>query len=823
MNINLKALITSLTGYKEDTELEKSLTDPNLPLEEYLKKPEAIQCFQDMKKNAQKYFDRNKIIQLIKYITEEPKKDEYNIGYKFPYIASDMLRQAPKRIRDMLILPEDDFNKIYNVLNNDDKIKGNINKENPEDKNHIKEKGENKNVNEKKEVKDEKDSNKKNQNLIIETQDISNISSTKNKQEIRKYNITKKNDILDLLLDFVMNKNTPVLNDVLCGYFYRTILSLIDEYSIDIFLYLFFLRQDALEQIVMHSYQKSLSFVAINILKIEDFFSKIEKNVLENPELIDINLLKEKKESFINLRTKLIEKLISSIDLNGIKNQNGEYIKNDIDVESIFTLFEELSKIDNNLFTNNNIISNHIFNILEQNIYSSIDNSNNKEKQKYIYNLFIILLTNILKNAKIEEIKKDNFYPEFNYVTFIDKIKKNQNFNFEDKLMIYIPKIISLNFHEIMGSTEKNKLGLHNIYIMDLIIQYFLYTKNTPILFDFIILQSGFMDKSINFFFTYQLNNIYHNKFLKLFTLYLQEAEFHPLLTDYFFIRKNFHKILASFISKLVYENNNGVKYINKYEYKSGKLKLSCIYIYVIDLIYKIQASCGLELFDENAQKNLNITNLGHFEFIKDENSPKEIPQFKMPKYVKEILNEYKEWDETIKVDVLPRIKLFESKLIFSREEIKPKLAQSSNTVVLTNILNSLVANLNLLTNKNKLMKKDDSMTNNFTDVNFWKVNNTISDETKNKINSKVYNNSNELDDEDELLNIAMNLEKKENEKNNIKINTQPKINIDIKKEINTSNSNLKMNNDNNKDEIKNETLIKKDDKETIDDIKKEQ
>ena len=65
MNINLKALITSLTGFKEDTELEKSLTDPNLPLEEYLKKPDAVQCFQDMKSNAQKYFDRNKIIQLI--------------------------------------------------------------------------------------------------------------------------------------------------------------------------------------------------------------------------------------------------------------------------------------------------------------------------------------------------------------------------------------------------------------------------------------------------------------------------------------------------------------------------------------------------------------------------------------------------------------------------------------------------------------------------------------------------------------------------------------------------------------------------------------
>ena len=119
-------------------------------------------------------------------------------------------------------------------------------------------------------------------------------------------------------------------------------------------------------------------------------------------------------------------------------------------------------------------------------------------------------------------------------------------------------------------------------------------------------------------------------------------------------------------------------------------------------------------------------------------------------------------------------------------------------------------------------MKKDDSMTNNYTDVNFWKVNNTISDETKNKINSKIDNNSNELDDEDELLNIAMNLEKKEKEKNNIKIKPQPKINFPVKNEINTSSSNLKTNNDNNNDEIKNEIPIKKDDEVNKNDIKKE-
>ena len=813
MNFDLKALLSSLTGFKEDTELEKNLTDPNFPLEEYLKKPEAIQCFLDMKNNAQKYFDRNKIIQLVKYITIEPKEDEFNIGYKYPYVASEMLRQAPKRIQDMLIFPEDEFNKIYNAPNNNDKIQENINMENQMDKAEHTENEENKNMNEIKDV------NKKNQNLIIETQDISNVVSQKNKKEQRKYNITKRNDILDLLLDFVTNKNNLVLNDVLCGYFYRVLLSLMDDYSIDLFLYLFFLRQDALEQIVMHSYQNSLSLLAVKILNLEELFSKIEKNVTTNPEMIDMNLLNSKKESLINIRTKLIEKVITSIDLNGLKNEKGEYMKDDIDIESIFNLLEELSKIDNSLFTNNNIISNHIFKILEENIYSNNDEPNQHEKQKKIYNYFIILLTEILKNEKIEEIKKDNFYPEFNYISIFDNIKNNQNLDFKDKLMIYIPKIISLNYQEIKCPQKTEKLGLHNIYIMDLITRYFIYTKNTPILFDFIILQSGFMDKSINFFFKYQLNNIYHLKFLKLFNLYLQEGVFHPLLTDYFFIRKKFPIMLATFLLNKKY-NKNGEEYLNKYEYKSGKTILSCMHIYVIYFIYKIQAACGLKLLDEEEEKNLNISKLGYFEFIKDENFPKEIKQFNMPLYVKDIVNKYIEWNITVEKKVIPKIKIFEGKLVFTPKEIKPKLEQST-TIVLTNLLNTLLS-----LKKDNFIKKEDSMSNNFTDVNFWKVNNTISDETKKKVNSKLDNNSDNIDDEDELLNIAMNLEKKENENKNaknIKLKAQPKINLVKKNEINTSSSNLKMAYDQDDDNYKNDSVIKKDKKENNIDIKKEQ
>ena len=90
--------ILSSIGIKPETELENKLTDVNLILEEYLKNPQAIQCVQNMKENTRKYFDKNKIKQLIKYIIEIPKEDEYDKGYKYPYIACEMLKSSNPRI-----------------------------------------------------------------------------------------------------------------------------------------------------------------------------------------------------------------------------------------------------------------------------------------------------------------------------------------------------------------------------------------------------------------------------------------------------------------------------------------------------------------------------------------------------------------------------------------------------------------------------------------------------------------------------------------------------------------------------------------------------
>ena len=886
MELNIQALLSSISGIKLDTELEKNLTDPNLPLEEYLKNPEAIQCFQDMKKNAIKYFDRNKIKQLIRYIIEEPKDDNYETGYKFPYTASEMLRLAGKRIQEMIVFTEEDFNNKYQEENNDKIIEKNLeinkasenkieepkkkNQENKkenkeqekneeniiEDKNKVeikkeenkeedknqndsqKEneiKNEDKKINEikdEKEIKneDKKDEDKKEDKNINEIKngednkiedkkedrkeekkDINEIKNDeKNKIEDkkeenkniikekepndskrnilkealkkatlndkianRKYNYTKHNDILDLLLDFVTNKNA-MENDVLCGYFHRILLSLMDNYLIDIFLYLFFVRTDALEQIIMHSYKRSLSFIAIRILNFKENINKILYNDMTNPGMIDIKMLESKKDSMVKFVQSSITKLITSIDLNGMKDKDGEYMKN-IDLESVFSLLDDLGKIYDFLDYEDNPILQHVFKILETNIFGVYD-LEKRDNMLKIYNYFVKFLTNLTNRCICLKYSDDDFYPEISIERLYRKVQNKEELDLHEYLALYLPKILCYNFRE-KYLCESDILGIHNIYLMDLVIGTFKYLKEMPTLFDFIILQTGFMDKCIQYFFRYQLNNIYHTKFVTFFTRYLQKADDHPLLTDYIFVKKKFPLMLTNFLTQKKDDKN----FVNIYKYKSGRQTFSCIYSYVIDLIYKIQVATGMNIFNEAEIKDIGILNPGFFEFVKDENSPKNIDPFNLPIYYKQILLPEKSWNLTVNNDVNPKIKLFEKKLIFTSIS-KPN---ANNTVAiknvsdLKNILNSMLSNI--LTGKNKNVKKEEPISN-YNDINFWQVKNTISDEIKDKVNNNLNNNKNSdndsnnpIDDEDELLNIAMKLEKEEEDNKKAKDPKAPK------------------------------------------------
>ena len=78
------------------------------------------------------------------------------------------------------------------------------------------------------------------------------------------------NEFLDLLLDFIV-KEKKELNNILCGYFSDVLMALIDKYPFYILIYLYTKRKDALEEIVNHSYEKSISIISSKLLKISTF------------------------------------------------------------------------------------------------------------------------------------------------------------------------------------------------------------------------------------------------------------------------------------------------------------------------------------------------------------------------------------------------------------------------------------------------------------------------------------------------------------------------------------------------------------------------
>ena len=131
------------------------------------------------------------------------------------------------------------------------------------------------------------------------------------------------------------------------------------------------------------------------------------------------------------------------------------------------------------------------------------------------------------------------------------------------------------------------------------------------------------MQKSINYFFKHQLNNIYQLKFVKLMKLYLEYISDCNMITDHLFNEIKLHEIFANYIFQEGPKKDNDIFNDNKYHYKSGKTILSCTYPHIIGLMYKMQSIGGLEIFDENKKKDLKIINLGEFEFVKDETSSK--------------------------------------------------------------------------------------------------------------------------------------------------------------------------------------------------------
>jgi len=891
----LSKLLKNFPGLKAPTQLEGKLVDTDYNLEEYLKDEEAIQCYKDMGENTKKYFNKDKIKQLIKYITIEPEDDDHLKGHKYPYVASEMLKNSGDEIMDLFVMTDEEYNNKYKKENqvkseaepsSDDTIDkltnspievaplkeeksndNNINSESDliEDKKEDKdaeskekdqkeenEKIENKQNNNLEKAKEKKEKeeinseekkieegqkgnenviqkennieNKDNPNEINEAKDIkdkdneNNIEEKKENEKETNNELDKKeekeaqkdekenekndnispphNELLDLLLDFAIS-DKPKLNDVLCGYFSDMLKILIDKYPSKILFYLYLTRQDALKKIAMHSYQTSLSLIFSKMLKVENILSTLLNDVKKEPSKYDIASLVKQLQECNTFRNELIGLLINSLNLEGFKDEKGNIIE-DADLESIFSALNDLviEKDIAEYITKNSLIYNHIFEILGAKVFTKEENNKNKQR---IYKLFINLLTKLFAGIIMKgvDLLKD-FDPKY-----MEKSPNSLTF-FEQFLCTFSTSIIC-NYNDNLSINKEYGLGIHNIYILDLITEAFQIMKQKPMLFDDILIKTKFIQKSINYFFKYQLNNIYQLKFIKLMKLYLEYISECNMITDHLFNEIKLHEILANYIlpegpNK---ENNNAENKTNeiftenKFHYKSGKTILSCTYPHIVGLMYKMQTIGGLETFDENKKKELKIINLGEFEFVKDETSSKDVIQIKTSEKLNEILKSSKKWIDAFEKTIKPLIEKYESILCANEyaktEKVVPKIGMDNNLI-------------KTLKELEKLLNKTESITNKkYNDVNYWETKPSISPELKDKIKNnqensvsnenkdkKDENNSvnednknKEIDEEDELLGIAMKLEQSEKTQNVKKISNPAPNSIKVASSVN--------------------------------------
>lgn len=861
----LSKLLKNFPGLKTPTKLEGKLVDNDFNLEEYLKDEEAIQCYKDMGENTKKYFNKDKIKQLIKYITIEPEDDDHLKGHKYPYVASELLKNSSDEIMDLFVMTDEEYNNKYNKVENvksdaelssedtldkltnspievaplkEEKNKDNNSKSESdliEDKkedenvenNKKEQKGENvenkqNNNSEKSEESNEKEkekinngenkieeNQKENENDIQEQKNNQNIDKSKDNNELKdikcKENINniepkreekeeqkdeKKNEskninditpphneLLDLLLDFTIS-DKPKLNDVLCGYFSDLLKILIDKYPSKILFYLYITRQDALKKIALHSYQTSLSLIFSKALKIEFLLSNLLNTVKKEPSKYDISSLIKQLQVCNIFRNELIGILIISLNLEGIKDEKGNIIV-DADLESIFSALNDIviEKDISNYIATNKLIYNHIFEILGAKVFTKDEENKNKQR---IYKLFIILLTKLFIGINTKngtDLFKD-FDPKF-----IEK--PNNSLTFFEQFLYTFSNSIIYNYNDNFSINKEHGLGIHNIYILDLIIEVFQIVKQKPMLFDDILIKTKFIQKSIKYFFKYQLNNIYQLKFIKLIKLYLEFISECNMITDHLFNEIKLHEILVNFIlqeepskdNTNEEKENNELFNDNKYHYKTGRTILSCTYPHIVGLMYKMQTIGGLETFDERKKNDLKIINLGEFEFVKDETSSKDVIQFKTSEKLNEILKTSKKWVETFEKTIKPLIEKYESILCSSAipktEKAGPKIAIDNNLIKTLKELEKIINLTESFTNKK------------YNDVNYWETKPSLSQELKDKIknnqekkensasaednNKKDENNSEnednknkEIDEEDELLGIAMKLEQNE-------------------------------------------------------------
>ena len=685
---------------KLSSSIEAKLLKNDIKLEDFLDEDDIVFNLKLENKKLMKFFNREIIKQLIKYITIENENDDLLYGHKYPFVSYEILYADIHLISDYFVYTEKDY-----FEKNKYKLNDNLNKEEDNEEN----------------------------NCIIIDDDIDNEKEDKIIENILKETIENNQcdennfEILDYLLNFVMNDNIN-LNHVLSGYFSNIMMKLIDKYTNKILKYLYLKRKDVLEKIMKHSNNKAISELAIKVLKLKNLIFNLEEE-------------KKEEEEIYNYRNILIINFIKDIS---IENKNND---SDIKCSLLMELIED--KIILNLFIEKKEIYNHIFEILSFEI-----NSNDKNEITNCYSSIIKLLTKIIEQIEIKQlplpknfdINRNNFSD--NLIKILDKII----INFTERKN---SKIIPSQFDKPYKS-----LGIINQNIMELFILLLNYFQEISEKFDEIIINNNFIKKSLNFFFIFEWNNIYQNTFVKFIKSYLDKVNIHEKLTYYLFDELEIYQSFENFLlvkSNFIYKSGNKIKnslfpHIIEIIYKINSIIGNEIFTDDLNSKNKNEGDFTFIQCDnsnKNQIYNLNIDRIFNNNNVINNNNKEEKKENKIIKKnetIKKILKEKEyDWVSLINDIISPTVKLYEMNLC-REETIKQNEFQSTQLFIKLmdviqesqeklSINNQL--NKNFIKNNNKSdyeLIKDNTNLNilneniieeksKYNDLNYWKSN----------------------------------------------------------------------------------------------------
>ena len=657
----------------EESKIMQYFLNTNQELIDENKKNDKFNKFFDDDDNEDKFEDVKDIeinMDDINKNKDEENNNEDNCNYEDIKLEKNEIKLNEDE--DGVNICENNHN--HDTDNNDDIVNQNIEKEENKDYNK---KNEEQNVNIDKNIclfksPNSEEDNAKNQRYETPTskKDSNKKSNKENSNKLNTYP-EDKIEILDYFFSFLTDDSE--LNYVLCGYFSALMTNLLNINYIKIINYLFLQRKDILKRLVYHSYRKSIAETLCKIIKYEDKFNENKNNNYDEKE-------------FSLIRIDIIKDIFDKIDIN-------------MDSEKLYSLTFIINDLTENKTIFESILNNK--NILQSLITKQLKDLNltnseeEKEKLSNKKNNFIIILDiiiNWLNNIKKSDIQIPILLYEVNEDSDNgDVVQQKENETTEvhhtllsKALFDILPNLIKSNFNKsendmnndyIFQSFNDCKIkpfGLYKIKIVEIITSLISYCKNIANEYDNLLVNSNFLENTINYIFEYEWNNLYQEAIFQFFNnlfVYDKELPFHEISVDYIFSKLDILGQITNNLDKIINNNENEGNSGNGYT------------AFLISFSYKINALIGgdsvnlnksyskegiITFMDRSENLNNNMMNM----FFEAENKKKEEKKDEVQsiEFMEKYCNE--KWIDFFRNNISGKIKLYEEKLCQAKEEV---------------------------------------------------------------------------------------------------------------------------------------------------------